>query len=231
MAFDKSAFLLCAGALAAGGAGGYFYNDRGKPIAPPEGPPAIAVAAIDAGHAVPAAPACDDAVGTPGECPPSGAPSASDEGLCGGTGSVAARRCRDYKTALKPRVAEAAVACLNKLPPAQACDLNRANLCGHEALMLACQEPLSASRSALNSTTITAAAPESEAEPPSPLATQCGAIVRSCSGTIPGTSLADCHRTLSGMTDVGRGNMVECMKTHCEDKGLIGCEAWLPPAH
>ncbi|MDB4994703.1 MAG: hypothetical protein JWM74_2135, partial [Myxococcaceae bacterium] len=108
------------------------------------------------------------------------------------------------------------------------CDINRANLCGHEALMLACPEPITPTQSMLSSVTI---ANESDPAPPSPLAVQCTTILRSCTTAVPGASLADCYRTLSGMTDVGRANMAECMKTHCDDKGLIGCEAWAPPPH
>lgn len=35
----------------------------------------------------------------------------------------------------------------------------------------------------------------------------------------------DCRATLAGMSAQGRDGMVACMKTHCADKGLVGCEA------
>jgi hypothetical protein len=138
----------------------------------------------------------------------------SDEGVCA---NWAAKRCADYKAAFKPKVAQAAVACLRKLVGGERCDQYRANLCGHKALMAACQEPAPESRPA------TAAADSGASS--SQLATQCEAIVKSCTSTVPETTLADCYRTLSGMNEVGRAAMVDCMKAHCIDEGLFGCEA------
>ena len=89
MAIDRSNFLLIAGALAAGGIGGWAYRDRApraavapaetvtpaaKPSATPPGP--VPVTLIDA--SVADAPVCDDARGTPEECPSVGP---SDEGV------------------------------------------------------------------------------------------------------------------------------------------------------
>lgn len=259
MAIDKSAFLLMVGALAAGGAGGYYYHAsstarsdaRPDGTPPPTSPPApVASASAPASAstassasasastvAASAAPACDDAAGTPGDCPSSGPPSSSDEGICGGN-SIAVKRCRDFKASFKPRVAALAVACIRKLVGDQLCDPARANLCGHEALMLACHEPLSPAQSTLTSASLAAAPPESMAasnsgDPPkagSPVATQCATILKGCVAAVTPVSLADCHRTLSGMTESGRAGMVACMKTNCDTKGLLGCEGLPPPA-
>jgi hypothetical protein len=218
MTIDAKSFFLLAGTLAAGGAGGYYFRERTapppKPVEPLPAPPVAASAAPSAAPAptpdpVPAAPPCDDGAGEPEACPVAIAP--SDEGVCA---NWAAKRCPDYKAAFKPKVAQAAVACLRKLVGGERCDQYRANLCGHKALMAACQEPAPDSR---------AASADSGAS--SQLATQCEAIVKGCSNTVPETTLADCHRTLSGMNEAGRAAMVECMKTHCTDKGLFGCEA------
>jgi hypothetical protein len=246
---DRASFLYIVGALAAGGGGGYLINqhvtesaraadDAARQHAQEE------QAALDKANGVAAnaqaearaatamltsAPACDDTVGAPGDCPTAGLPNASDEGLCGGTGSVAARRCKDFKSALKPKVAENAVACLNKLKGGEACDSARVALCGHEALMLACQEMPARNQSMVNSVNV-ASAPPPEPAPTSAVASQCDAILKGCPGDAPlGVSLADCYRTLSGMNDVGRANMMTCMRTHCGDKGLLGCEAMPPP--
>ena len=256
MAIDKSAFMLIVGSLAAGGAGGYYYHAKStrssgsdvRPeganptsaapvpsVAPASAPSAsvTASASASAGTGVPiSAPACDDTVGAPAECP-SGAPSSADEGICGGNGSIAIKRCRDFKLSFKPRVAELAVACIRKLSGDQLCDPTRANLCGHEALMLACHEAVSPSQTTLTSANLAAAAPDPlptpTALPSSPVATQCAAILKGCAAAIPPVSLADCHRTLSGMTESGRAGMVACMKTSCETKGLLGCEGLPPP--
>jgi hypothetical protein len=218
MTIDAKSFFLLAGTLAAGGAGGYYFRERTappKPVEPLPTPPVTASAAPSAAPApapepVPAAPPCDDGAGEPEACPVAIAP--SDEGVCG---NWAAKRCADYKAAFKPKVAQGAVACLRKLVGGERCDQYRANLCGHKALMAACQEPPPGS---------TSAAADSGASP-SQLAVQCEAIVKSCTNTVPETTLADCYRTLSGMNEAGRAAMVECMKTHCTDKGLFGCEA------
>ena len=167
---------------------------------------------------VPLAPTCDDSEGEPEACPVAIGP--SDEGMCG---NWAAKRCVDYKEAFKPKVALGAVACLRKLVGPERCDQYRANLCGHKALMAACQDPGPDSKLANAPPTVApaAAAPAGASQ----LAGQCEAIVKGCVGSVPETTLADCYRTLSGMNDVGRAQMVECMKTHCIDKGLFGCEA------
>jgi len=233
MQIDKTSFLLLAGTLAAGGAGGYLLHQRGglqlRPSAPP--PPATpaapsvvptATAAPSAAPSVepkPAQPACDDSQGEPEACPPVPAP--SDEGMAC---SWAAKRCADYKQAFKPKPAQKSVSCLRKLVGPERCDPYRANLCGHKALMAACHETPPESDGA-DKTTPASGKPSDTA---SKLGAQCEAIVKACEGSVPETTVSDCYRTLSGMNELGRANMVECMKKHCIDKGLFGCEA-LPP--
>jgi hypothetical protein len=117
------------------------------------------------------------------------------------------------KKAFRPRVAERAVACINALSPAQRCDPNRLELCGHSALMNAC------SVDELPAVT--------DAGPPDEVTSHCTAISRACEGVSPGPNLRDCRATLAGMSMVGREKMVACMKTHCNDKGLLFCEAVL----
>jgi hypothetical protein len=56
---------------------------------------------------------------------------------------------------------------------------------------------------------------------------QCAAIGRACEGVSPGESFRDCRATLAGMSPLGREKMGACMKTHCNDKGLLFCEAVL----
>ena len=248
MAVDRAGFLYIVGALAAGGAGGYYLNKHANEQQAAESQAkakqdADQKAAIDSANqradkaeaeakaataSLTSAPVCDDTVGAVDDCPPAGLPNASDEGICGGGGSVAARRCKDLKTAMKPKVAQNAVSCLKSLKGGEVCDANRVSLCGHEALMMACQEPLGENQSQTTSINLSTAPPN----PPvanSAIAQQCNAILQGCSGASPGITLADCYRTMSGLNDVGRANMMTCMKTHCGDKGLLGCEAMAPP--
>jgi len=213
MHIDAGSFFILVVTLAAGGAGGYFASERHlftpppPPPAPP--PPAPKESAPPAPPPPPPkpAPTCDDMVGSPAQCPPPIWP--SEEGI-GGCGTLPTKRCEDYKQALKPRVAERAVACINALTQAQRCDPNRLNLCGHAALMGACSID------------------ESPLEPdaaPDDVATHCTSVLHECEGVTPGPTMRDCRATLSGMNAVGREKMVSCMKTHCTDKGLLFCEA------
>ena len=146
----------------------------------------------------------------------------SDEAVCA---NIIATRCADYKAAFKPKVAEQAVACLRELKAGERCDPARVNLCGHAALMSACPEPeLPAKGNYVKATgTIPASFTliEDPKAVPSPIVAACEGISKSCSGQSP----TDCQQTLSGMNESGRASMVECMATHCRDKGLIGCEA------
>ncbi len=243
---DRSAFLAIVGALAAGGGVGYVAhqqiaehtqaNDEAaqqQRVALDKANESASRAQSDAIEAKAAiatltsAPVCDDSVGSPGDCPAQSLPNASDEGLCGGRGSVAASRCNDFKTSMKPKVAANAIACLQSLKGGEVCDANRVALCGHEALMLACQEPVLPSQSSVSSVNVASAPPAPS--PASPVASQCDTILKSCSGAPLGVTLSDCYRTMSGLSDVGRANMMTCMSKHCGDKGFLGCEALPPP--
>jgi len=147
-------------------------------------------------------------VGTVEDCPAMGP---ADEGVCT---NFAAKRCAEFKSAFKPKVAQAAVACIKTLKGNAACDPSRVNQCGHSALMAACPEP-----SPDPKRTDATSAPVN-----SPVASACESILKSCAGQPLLPTLADCRQTLAGMTDFGRASMVECMTTHCGDKGLLGCE-------
>ncbi len=214
---DKGSFFILAFTLAAGGVGGYYASERhlihpAPPPPPPPPPPAPTVSAATIATPPPPpkpAPTCDDMVGAPGACPPPVWP--AEEGM-GGCGTLPTKRCEDFKQAMKPRVAERAVACINALNQAQRCDPNRLELCGHTALMSACS--------------IDESPPEADAAPDE-IATHCTAILHGCEGVSPGPTLRDCRATLSGMSILGRDRMVACMKTHCTDKGLLFCEAQL----
>jgi hypothetical protein len=208
---DRGAFFLALGALAAGGVGGYVVKDqnlisRDTPVQPA---PTVAVTSTPVVAAVPTTtvPACDDTTGSPAACPP--LPYSAEEGGCS---PVANKRCEDFKASFKPRVAERAVSCITALTAPQKCDANRVNLCGHEALMSACPEPEPAAAGA-NAT-------------PDDLTTRCLKVAQECaSSTTSGPTVRECRSTLAGMTAVGRDRMVDCMRTHCGDKGLLGCEA------
>jgi len=236
MIIDKSGFLLMAGALAAGGAGGWLMRDSKAHRAPIDetrmGSPAPATTAqpvtVAEQQPAPAAaptPICDDNTGAPADCPAVGP---ADEGVCT---NLAARRCADFKSAFKPKVAQAAVACIRSLKGNEGCDPARVNLCGHEALMAACPDvPAPTERSTTvaagtmvpnaNAATTANAVPP----PPSPVADACDAILKSCSGASIAPTMADCRQTLSGMNEFGRASMIQCMAQHCGDKGLLGCE-------
>lgn len=233
MVVEKSGFLLMAGSLAAGGIGGWMAHDattrRSQPVygestapvtpvnttlSPATPAPATAASIAVSADRAPAPPPCDDNLnaGPIDECPPMGP---ADEGVCT---NFAAKRCAEFKSAFKPKVAQAAVACLKNLKGA-VCDPARVNLCGHSALMNACPVPQpDPSRADPNA-----------AAPSSALDAACDTIVKGCAGTPVGPTLADCRQTLSGMTDFGRASMVECMAAHCADKGLLGCEATKKP--
>lgn len=242
MALDQSAFLLMTGALAAGGAGGYYAHQQGwighdKTTQTVSAPDPVVVDRTDAGAlsaanaavvqpvmAAAPLPLCDDSQGTAGDCPGPGMP--TEEGGCG---TFITTRCQDFKTSLKPRVAEVAVSCLRDLKPNERCDKNRVNLCGHLALTNACIEPdastsMAANPAASGAVTTTAAVPTT---PPASgsVAALCDSIIKTVGPTRTGPTLADCRQTLSGMNDTGRMRMVECMKKNWSTKGLLGCEA------
>ena len=212
MQVDAKSFFMLAATLAAGGLGGFEASEKHvffPPPPPPPPPPAPVVSAPPPAPPPPPPPrpvaTCDDMVGAPATCPPPGFP--SEEGGCG---ALPTKRCEDFKASFKPHAAERAVACINALNPAQRCDPNRLNLCGHAALMSACsvlpevQDPADAG--------------------PDELTTRCSAIVQACGGVSLGATMRDCRDTLSGMSAAGRDRMATCMKTHCTDKGLLFCE-------
>jgi hypothetical protein len=210
MNIDRSRFLMLTATLAAAGAaGGWVLRDqdvlavldpaprdivaRGQPTAPPEPLPPL--------------PTCDDSIGEAAACPPIG-PAA--EGMCS---NVAARRCADFKLSFKPRVAENAVACILRLKGNDLCDASRANMCGHAALMVACQPPDTYTSDGAGidvSTAVTDA---------------CDAVAAGCGQTPLSPTKDDCRRTLAGMSEAGRAGMISCMAEHCGDRGLVGCEA------
>jgi hypothetical protein len=104
---------------------------------------------------------------------------------------------------MKPRVAAAAIACLNKLGGAS-CDPKRIELCAHTALMNACDDSSA------------------------PTVTQsCDAISTTCGSNI---SKQECTMAMSGLRETGREAMADCAKRHCNDKGILGCEAPVPNA-
>ncbi len=216
MVIDKSTFLYLTSALAVGGGVGYVVardNLNVRPPPPIERPVAlgqapIAQAPFSAASALPPpVPICDDSVGTPGDCPPVGY--SAEEGGCG---ALPMKRCNEYKRALKPRVAERAVSCINALKPHERCDQTRLSLCGHSALMNACIEPPGPPL-------------EGGGTAPRNIDTTCSTIVHGCEGVAVRPTQSECRASLMGMTSVGRAAMVQCMKTHCADKGLAGCES------
>jgi hypothetical protein len=216
MRIEAGSFFILVGTLAAAGGGGYLAAQRhlfeGPPAPPPPKEPPAQTAAVTAGvppHPKPAAPACDDAVGSPGACPPPGY--SAEEGGCG---ALPTKRCNDFKQAMKPKVAARAVACLNALKPAERCDPIRLNLCGHLALMNACQQPEDADQDAVDATA-------------DGITTACQAIVLECAAAPLGPTLRDCRTTLAGMSELGKSKMLSCMGTHCTDKSLLYCEAVL----
>jgi len=249
MQVDRAGFLALTAALAGGGVVGYLVADRqhAKTAAVGDSKPPVAdgrvpteeekrataelnakgneAKAKEAKEAkAAAAPKCDDSIGAAADCP--AAPDSTAEGMCGDALHWASKRCADFKAAFKPKVAEAAVACLKSLKGIEQCDAARVNLCGHQALMTACQEI--APDDFLGATSTAPLSRPSDAEPLTGVAAQCDAIVKSCGATAPATSYVDCVRTLSGMSEAGRTSASACMKLHCGDKGFLGCEA-APP--
>jgi hypothetical protein len=149
-------------------------------------------------------PTCDDSVGEADPCPPMPGPTAEGGVSCGG---AATTRCADFKQTMKPRVAQAAVACLNKLTAAERCDPKRIELCGHLALMNACEDT----------------------SPTSTISSACEKIVQTCGASPLAPSPKECRLVMSGLREVGREAMLDCTKKHCFDKGVLGCEAAAAP--
>lgn len=231
MVIDRSGFLLSAAALAGGGVAGWTLRDSrvierepvalSKPAEKTPEPVATSIPVVDQ-NAV-AAPACDDSVGAADACPSVGP---SEEGVCA---NVIAKRCNDYKSSFKPKVAQAAVACLRGLQGNERCDATRINRCGHAALMSACPEPEPpATGTYLGATATTPASFTLTRDPaakPSPLTTACENLVKSAAGHALSPTLSDCRQTLAGMNEPGRASTLACMEAHAKTRGLLGCEA------
>jgi hypothetical protein len=243
---DRGTFLLLASSLAIGATGGYVAAERHvfpeldrwrgrapEPTPEPPRPASVADAAppvtsapAPVAAAAPAAPSCDDSGGTVGECPAPGYPTVE-----GGCGSFASIRCAELKQAMKPKVAAAAVVCLNKLTPQERCDPARVYLCGHLAFMNACPEREDASAGAnananasANANANASASADASAAGPKSVASICQAIVDGCGASPVAPSTTECRQLLSGMTETGRERTRACMKAHCFDRGLVGCE-------
>jgi hypothetical protein len=242
---DRGTFLLLVSTLAIGATGGYIAAERHmfpeldkwrgrapepKPEPPPAPPVADAAPPVTAAPTpppAPAAPVCDDSVATVGECPPPGYPT-----IEGGCGSFANIRCGELKQAMKPKVAAAAVACLNKLTPQERCDPARVYLCGHLAFMNACPEREATADAGAGAHPPTVSANATPAATTAPttaggaksVASICQAIADGCGASPIAPSTPECRQLLSGMTDTGRERTRACMKTHCFDRGLVGCE-------
>lgn len=246
MNIDRNSFLILVSTLAAGGAGGYVAAEKRvfpvvdtwvgrtpEAVAEPRAMPSTSAAPIVivsaappvASVAVPAGPVCDDGAGTVGDCPPQGLPT-----IEGGCGSFASIRCGELKTAMKPKVAAAAVECITKLTPQERCDAARVHLCGHLALMNACPDTLPGA-SAANAAGSGPAMASADAgmvvasDPSSRVGQICREIVQTCGASPVAPSLTECRQLLSGMNEAGRERTRACMKTHCFDRGLVGCEA------
>jgi hypothetical protein len=222
MLIDRGVFLLSVSSIAAGGVGGYVASEkdvvphlagtsRGPASktevssAPAPAPARVEPVAAPVASVAPTAQAatCDDSVGEADACPPMPAPTAEGLATCGG---FATTRCADFKLTMKPRVAKAAVACLNKLTGAERCDAKRVELCGHLALMNACDDAAATST----------------------IASTCEKIVQTCGASPLAPSQNECRIAMTGLREVGRDAMLDCAKKHCFDKGVLGCEAVAP---
>ena len=227
MTIDRGSFLILVSTLAIGGAAGYVTAEkrlfpaldkwRGRPSETTPEPPrpipiptpiADAAPSAAAAPAPSAAPTCDDSAGMVPECPQPGYPT-----IEGGCGSFANLRCAELKQAMKPKVAQTAVTCLNKLTPQERCDSARVTLCAHLAFMNACPERGDADANASASGGAHA------------VTSACEAIIGGCGASPIAPSMAECEQLLSGMNETGRDRTRACMKHHCFDRGLIGCEA------
>jgi hypothetical protein len=226
MKIDAGTFFILVGTIAAAGAGGYFLSQKGiiggKAPEPPPTPTPTPTTSAPAPSASPAAstpppppvaipdrPACDDNQGTPGECPPIGW--SAEEGGCG---NFTNKRCNEFKQAFKPRVAAAAVECINKLNARERCDKFRVNLCGHMALMNACIVPEMIKGD--------------DPKQPNSVSHLCEGIAKDCASAPQPPQTIDCRQTLAGMNETGRTRMSQCMRAHCSDLGLLGCEGTPP---
>jgi hypothetical protein len=211
MVIERGVFFLCVSSIAAGGVGGYVASEKDLlphlsgsahvPAAKTEISSAPALAPVIAAPVASVAPAatCDDSVGEADACPPMPGPTVEGGASCG---AVATTRCADFKQTMKPRVAQAAVACLNKLTAAERCDPKRVELCGHLALMNACDDTAATST----------------------IASSCEKIVATCGASPLAPSQNECRLAMAGLRETGREAMLDCAKKHCFDKGVLGCE-------
>ena len=211
MNVDKASFLATVAALAAGGAGGYYAGDhhllRSATVSTEPTGAAERQASAEPSATPAPKPVCDDSIGAPAACPAPGY--SADEGESGCM--LATKRCADFKQTMKPRVAETAVACLDALTAVQRCDPSRVAYCGHAALMAACE----------------AAPPPAQSTASDEVGATCAGISAACGGAVLTPTMRDCRATLGGLTALGREQMASCMRAHCSDKGLLGCEASL----
>ncbi|MFO0740097.1 MAG: hypothetical protein U0270_29630 [Labilithrix sp.] len=159
--------------------------------APPEPPPAHPAKAPNPYDGTPVtAQACDPAlnkVGTPGSCALS-APGPTCESF-GDT----KKECPTLNTLLKPRVAEAANACLRrKSGTKEICEFNVSSICAYEALGSACKEP-------------------------SAKAT-CDKVLARCGpaqGNYNKMSRDSCEAGVSGISDAKKAKFVACISESC----------------
>lgn len=217
MKIDAGTFFILVGTLAAGGVAGYAASSKrmvpalddafgrvpDPPPAKPEPAAASATATVDAAAPIVASASAALDAGPP-EPPcddsvgtPAECPGPGYPTVEGGCGSFAYTRCNELKQSLEPRVAQNAIECLNKLKPQERCDANRVNLCAHLALMNAC--------------------------PGKKRPAECETIIAACGPSPIAPSINECRQTIAGLNAEGRTRLVSCMRTHCFDKGLIGC--------
>jgi hypothetical protein len=127
---------------------------------------------------------CDDSVGA-GAAAPSCSRMKSPAGSCAPF-AFPKQECETWRANYKPRVADAAIACADRLSSDKVCDACNVYRCGNDALMGAC--------------------------PDSSAATDCRAFARIC----PSVDQNECVALLSGMSAVGRAKMATCMKGRCD---------------
>lgn len=222
MQVERGHFLLLVSTLAAGGAAGYLLSEKDvvphladsahnpKPVTMvqlPESPAAMQVPATPTGQTELTS-AKTQAEAKKMACDDSvgeadDCPAVGLPTEEGGCGALANVRCQDFKKTMKPRVAAAAVSCLKKLKGGEQCDPKRIELCAHNALMNACDDSTA------------------------PSVTQsCDSIATTCTGI----SKQECSMAMSGLRETGREAMLDCAKKHCNDRGILGCEAVGPNA-
>ncbi len=126
---------------------------------------------VDARQVKRPAGACSDATGAPGAC-------ISCKGF-----AFPGEQCASYKKLLKPKVAEAAVACLRALPAKQQCDACAVYACGDRAMKGSCPDP------------------SADAE--------CRALRTRC----PNMALDECGRYVSALLPAGRAKLRACMQS------------------